>query len=78
MLQFCNNHWKAQAIATANYSQWYKYHKAKMEASKAKANYKHVKEDLNDGSCIELVTKRSKATTEVDALDTMDSNIKAG
>src|SRR6266851_7360405 len=78
MLQLCNNHWKAQAITTANYSQWYKYHKAKMEASEAKANCKHIKEDLDNGSCIKPITKRSKATTEVNTLDTMDSNIKAG
>src|SRR5216683_7756788 len=78
VLQLCDNHWKAQAIATANYSQWYKYHKAKMEASEAKANRKCVKEDSDDGSCIEPVTKRSKATTEVNTLDTTDSNIEAG
>jgi hypothetical protein len=78
VLQFCDNHWKAQAIATANYLQWYKYHKAKMEVSEAEANRKHVKEDLDDRSCIEPVIKRSKATTEVDALDTTDSDIEAG
>ncbi len=78
MLQLCNNHWKAQAITTANYSQWYKYHKAKMEASKAEANRKRIKEDSDDGSCIKPVTKRSKAATEVNALDTMDSDIEAG
>jgi len=78
MLQFYDNHWKAQAITTANYSQWYKYHKAKMEASEAEANCKHIKEDSDNGSCIEPVTKRSKAATEVNALDTTDSDIKAG
>src|SRR6266851_537960 len=78
VLQLCDNHWKAQAIATANYSQWYKYHKAKMEVSEAEANCKHVKEDSDNGSCIEPVTKRSKAATEVDALNTTDSDIKAG
>jgi hypothetical protein len=78
VLQFCDNHWKAQAIATANYSQWYKYHKAKMEASEAEANRKHVKDDSDDESCIEPVTKKSKATIQVDALDTADSGIEGG
>ncbi len=49
-----------------------------MEASEAKANCKHIKEDLDNGSCIKPITKRSNATTEVNTLDTMDSNIKAG
>ena len=74
VLKFCDNHWKAQAIATANYSQWYKYYKAKMEAE---ANRKRVKEDSDDGSCVELVMKRSKVVIELDALDTVDSDIEA-
>jgi hypothetical protein len=78
VLQFCDNHWKAQAIATANYSQWYKYHKAKMEASEAEANHKHIKDDLDDESCIEPVTKKSKATIQVNALDTADLGIEGG
>jgi hypothetical protein len=49
-----------------------------MEVSKAKANYKHVKKDLDNRSCIELVMKRSKAVAQVDALDIIDSNIEAG
>jgi hypothetical protein len=49
-----------------------------MEVSKAKANYKHVKKDLNNRLYIELVMKRSKAVVQVDALNIMDSNIKAG
>jgi len=77
VLQFCDNHWKAQAIATANYSQWYKYYKAKMEA-KTKANRKCVKEDLDDGSCIEQVMKKSKAAIEVNSLNTTNSDIEAG
>jgi hypothetical protein len=77
VLQYCDNHWKAQAIATANYSQWYIYHKAKMEAkaAAAEANHNHVKDDE---SCIEPARKRSKATIDVDALDTTDSDIEAG
>jgi hypothetical protein len=78
VLQFCDNHWKAQAIATANYSQWYKYHKAKMEASEAEANRKRVKDDSDDESCIEPVTKKSKAAIQVDALDTADSGVEGG
>jgi len=77
MLQYCDNHWKALAIATANYSQWYKYHKAKMEAE-AGANRKRIKEDLDDGLSIEPVMKKSKATINVNALDTTDCDIKAG
>jgi hypothetical protein len=69
---------KAQAITTANYSQWYKYHKAKMEASEAEANHKRVKDDSDDESCIELVTKKSKAAIQVDALDTTDSGVEGG
>ena len=34
-LRCCENHWKADALATANYSQWYLAHKAKMAAIKA-------------------------------------------
>jgi hypothetical protein len=34
-LQCCENHWKADVLATANYSQWYLAHKAKMVAIKA-------------------------------------------
>ena len=49
-----------------------------MEVSKAKANYKHVKKDLDNRLCIELVMKRSKAAAQVDALNTIDSNIEAG
>jgi hypothetical protein len=78
VLQFCDNHWKAQAIATANYSQWYKYHKAKMEASEAEANHKRIKDDSDDESCIEPVTKKSKAMIQVDALDTADSGVEGG
>jgi len=77
VLQYCDNHWKAQAIATANYLQWYIYHKAKMEAeaAAAEANRNHVKDDE---SCIKLARKRSKATIDVNALDTTDSDIEAG
>ncbi len=77
VLWYCDNHWKALAIATANYSQWYKYHKAKMEAE-AEANHKHIMEDSDDGSCVKPVTKKSKATIDVDALDTTDCDIEAG
>jgi hypothetical protein len=77
VLQFCNNHWKAQAIATANYSQWYKYYKAKMEA-KTEANRKHIKDDSDNESCIEPVTKKSKAAIQVNALNTADSGIEGG
>jgi hypothetical protein len=77
VLRYCDNHWKALAIATANYSQWYKYHKAKMEAE-AGANRKRIKEDSDDGLCVEPVTKKSKATIDVDALDTTDCDIEAG
>jgi len=77
VLRYCDNHWKALAIATANYSQWYKYHKAKMEAE-AGANRKRIKEDSDDGSCVEPVTKKSKATIDIDALDATDCDIEAG
>jgi hypothetical protein len=77
VLRFCDNHWKAQAIATANYSQWYKYYKAKMEA-KTEANRKRVKDDSDNESCIEPVTKKSKAAIQVDALDTADSGVEGG
>ncbi len=77
VLQYCDNHWKAQAVATANYLQWYIHHKAKMEAeaATAEANCKHVKDDE---LCIEPARKRSKATIDVNALNTMDSDIEAG
>jgi phage terminase Nu1 subunit (DNA packaging protein) len=77
VLQYHDNHWKAQAIATANYSQWYIHHKAKMEAevAVAEANHNHIKDDR---SCIKLARKRSKATIDVDTLDTTDSDIEAG
>ena len=34
-LRCCKNHWKVDMLATANYSQWYLTHKAKMVAIKA-------------------------------------------
>ena len=34
-LRCCENHWKADALATANYSQWYRAHKARMMDVKA-------------------------------------------
>jgi hypothetical protein len=34
-LRCCDNHWKADALATAHYSQWYLAHKAKMANVKA-------------------------------------------
>jgi hypothetical protein len=34
-LRLCENHWKVDALATANYSQWYLAHKAKMASIKA-------------------------------------------
>jgi hypothetical protein len=78
VLQYCDNHWKALAIATANYSQWYNYHKAKMEGE-AEANRKRIK-DSDDGLSwsIEPERKRPKVTIDVNALDTTDPNIKAG
>ena len=77
MLQYCDNYWKAQAIATANHLQWYIHHKAKMEAeaAMAEANRNCVKDDE---LCIEPARKRSKATINVDTLDTMDLEIEAG
>ena len=77
VLKFCDNHWKAQAIATANYSQWHKAWKAKMEAE-AKASHKRNRDESDDGSCIEPVTKKSKAVIQVDALNTTDSDVEAG
>jgi hypothetical protein len=35
LLRLCENHWKADALATANYSQWYLAHKARMATAKA-------------------------------------------
>ncbi len=77
MLQYCNNHWKAQAVTTANYLQWYIHYKAKMEAEAAvaEANCKRIKDDE---SCIKPARKRSKATIDVNTLDTMNSDIEAG
>jgi hypothetical protein len=40
LLQCCENHWKADALATANYSQWYLAHKARMAFYKAAENTK--------------------------------------
>ena len=40
LLQCCENHWKADALATANYSQWYLAHKARMASYKAAENTK--------------------------------------
>jgi len=77
VLRYCDNHWKALAIATANYSQWYIHHKAKMDAE-AEAEASNRKRVKDEESCIEPVSKRSKATIDVDALDTTDSDIKAG
>lgn len=34
-LRFCENHWKADALATANYSQWYRSHKGRITDAKA-------------------------------------------
>ncbi len=44
------------------------------EAATAEANRKCIKDDE---SCIEPARKRSKATIDVDTLDTMDSDIEA-
>jgi len=49
-----------------------------MEASEAEANRKRVKDDSDDESCIEPVTKKSKAAIQVDALDTADSGVEGG
>jgi hypothetical protein len=49
-----------------------------MEASEAEANHKRVKDDSDDESCIEPVTKKSKAAIQVDALDTADSGVEGG
>jgi hypothetical protein len=84
VLRYCDNHWKALAIATSNYSQWFNYYKARMEdapletraEAEAEANRKRFKED--DESCIQPASKRSKATIDIDALDTTDSDIRAG
>ena len=85
MLQYCDNHWKALAIATANYSQWYNYYKSRMEGGlearaeiehEASRNLKRIIEDEESRS--QLVRKRSKATINVDALDSTDSDIEAG
>jgi hypothetical protein len=75
VLWYCNNHWKALAIATASYLQWYIHHKAKMDAEAEASNRKCIKDDE---LCIEPVTKRSKAMIDVDALNTTDSDIEAG
>jgi hypothetical protein len=48
-----------------------------MEAE-AGANRKCIKEDSDDRLCIKPVTKKSKATIDIDALDTIDCDIKAG
>ena len=34
-MQCCKNHWKTDTLATANYSQWYLAHKAKIASIKA-------------------------------------------
>jgi hypothetical protein len=34
-LRCCENHWKADVLTTANYSQWYRAHKARMMDVKA-------------------------------------------
>ena len=33
ILQYCDNHWKALTIATANYSQWYNHYKSRIEGA---------------------------------------------
>src|SRR6266851_9341884 len=35
LLRLCENHWKADALTMANYSQWYLTHKARMATAKA-------------------------------------------
>jgi hypothetical protein len=54
ILCYCNNHWKANVIATMIYSQWYHTYNKKM---------KGVKEE--DVSCDEHVSKKHKTMTEV-------------
>lgn len=56
MLQYCDNHWKALSIATTSYSNWYKYHRAEMEAE-AKVYRKRIREDSGNGLSIETVRK---------------------
>lgn len=77
VLKLCDNHWKARKIATENYSQWFKPFKGKMEGD-SKANGKRIKDESDDGSCIEPVTKKSKAAIEVDDFDATDSDVEAG
>jgi hypothetical protein len=48
-----------------------------MEAE-TKANRKRVKDDSDNESCIEPVTKKSKAAIQVDALNTADLGIEGG
>ena len=48
-----------------------------MEA-KAKANHKRIKEDSDNGLCVEPVMKKSKATIDINALNTTDCDIEAG
>src|SRR6266851_8758242 len=48
-----------------------------MEA-KAEANHKCVKEDLDDGSCVKPVMKKSKAAIEVNSLNTTGLDVEAG
>jgi hypothetical protein len=53
VLHYCDNHWKANAITTLIYSQWYHTYNKKM---------KGVKEE--DISCDKCVLKKCKTTTE--------------
>jgi hypothetical protein len=53
VLRYCDGHWKAKAIATSIYSQWYHTYNKKM---------KGVKEE--DVSCDERVSKKRKTMTE--------------
>ena len=56
-LHCCENHWKADALATAHYSQWYLAHKAKVASIKA-AEVGEVSEARTP--------KRAKTTVEKD------------
>lgn len=58
VLRYCANHWKAHAVATVIYSQWYHTFDKKQRS---------VKTEPSPSSCDKLARKRSKTAGSVDS-----------
>ena len=60
VLQYCDNQWKAQYLATKTYPQWYKWYHKKM----SDANDTELDEPADDSEPDEPAQKRCKTTNE--------------